>query len=186
MNWHNCSLPLSLFSLTISLELTITPSLLAQTQPLETTSSNVTITPPGDKAPVYTVGGGSRNGGSCAADEVTEAALGFKALMPVYSETSEERPSFSLQVPKTIAKKVFLSLRDASEDYYYQTKISLPSTPGKFNLTLPADAPAIETNKEYTWFVGLICNQELEPNDPTIGGVIKRVEPTTVLKPHQD
>ena len=176
MNWHNSRLPLSLFALTLSLELTIAPPLVAQTQPLVTTSSNVTITPPGDQAPVYTVGGGSRHGGACAGDGVAEEALGFKVLMPAYSETSKDRPSFSLHVPKTAAKKVFLSLRDANEDYYYQTTISLPSTPGKFNFPLPADAPAIETNKEYTWFVGLICNQALEPNDPTIKGVIKRVD----------
>ncbi|NET59605.1 MAG: DUF928 domain-containing protein [Symploca sp. SIO2E6] len=177
MNYHNSRLPLAFFSLALSLELTIAPPLVAQINPAETTSSHVSITPPDDRqAPVYTVGGGSRNGGACAGDGVVEEALGFKVLMPAYSETSKERPSFSLHVPKTAAKKVFLSLRDANEDYYYQTTISLPDTPGKFNFSLPADAPAIEKNKEYTWFVGLICNQSLEPNDLTVKGIIKRVD----------
>ncbi|NEP57165.1 MAG: DUF928 domain-containing protein [Symploca sp. SIO2G7] len=176
MNWRNKCLPLSLFAFTLSLELTIAPSLVAQTQPLETTSSNVSIKAPGAEAPKDTVGGGSRHGGVCAADEVAGEALGFKVLMSAYSETSQERPSFSLQIPKTVATKVFLSLRDANEDYYYQTTISLPNTPGQFNFSLPADAPGIETNKEYTWFLGLICNQSLEPNDPTIQGIIKRVD----------
>ncbi|NER22721.1 MAG: DUF928 domain-containing protein [Symploca sp. SIO1C2] len=175
MNWHNNRFPLSLFALTVSLGVTIAPSLVAQTQPL-TTSSNVSIKAPGSDSPVYTVGGGSRHGGVCAADKVAGEAFGFQVLMPAYSETSKDRPSFSLQVPQTVATKVFLSLRDANEDYYYQTTISLPKAPGQFNFSLPADAPVIETNKEYTWFVGLVCNQALEPNDPTIQGVIKRVD----------
>ncbi len=186
MNWYNHRLPLAVFTLTLSLTLIIAPRIVAQTNQLESNSPNVTITPPGDNTPVNTVGAGTRNGGSCPQDQITEESLGFQVLMPPYSETTEERPNFSLQVPNTVAKKVFLSLRDVTEDYYYQTTIFLPTNPGQFNFSLPADAPVIETNKEYTWFLSLICNQDVEPNDPTLGGVIKRVEPDAASELHQN
>jgi len=181
MNWYYLRLPASLFFLTLSLALAITPGLVAQTLPKDTSNSKVIFEPPGDGAPPYTVGAGTRGGAHCAADEVAKDEPGFRVLMEPYSEISEERPRFWVHIPQTVAKKVFFSLIDANQDYNYQTTISLPSEAGVYSFRLPADAPAIETNKEYAWFLGLICHQDLAPDDHTIGGVIKRVEPNTII-----
>lgn len=104
-----------------------------------------------------------------------EGGRGFTALMPAYNETNTERPTFSLYIPQTVANQLFFSLKDSEENYYYQTTISLPDKAGEFRLQLPADAPTMEMNKEYTWSVGLICQQAFDPSDPMLTGVIKRV-----------
>jgi len=181
MSWYYLRLPVSLFPLTLSLGVAITPGLVAQTLTTDTNNSKVIFEPPGEGAPSITVGAGTRSEKYCAGDEVAKAQPGFMAVMERYSETSEEYPRFWVHIPQTVAKNVFFSLSDASQDYYYQMKISLPSEPGVYSFRLPADAPAIETNKEYVWFLGLICDQDLTPDDYTLGGVIKRVEPHSVL-----
>ncbi|NEP57462.1 MAG: DUF928 domain-containing protein [Symploca sp. SIO2G7] len=175
MNWYYLRIPVSLFALTLSLDIAVTPGLVAQTLPTDTNNSKVTFEPSGDDAPTHTVGAGTRSEKYCIADEVAPDQPGFMALMERYSETNEGRPRFWVHIPQTVAKNVFFSLSDASQDYYYQTKISLPSTPGVYSFRLPADAPTIESNKEYVWFLGLMCHQDLTPDDYTIGGVIKLV-----------
>lgn len=176
MSWSNFRLFLTLFSLALSLKVAILPSLAAPTQPFTSPNSGTTLPPPKGDAPDDTAGGSSRDGGYCRQDNVAESSRGFSVAMPAYTETTVERPIFSFYISQTTAKKVFFSLKDTEEEYYYKTTILLPGKSGEFTLKLPADAPAIKTNKEYTWSVGLICQQALDPSDPTLTGVIKRVE----------
>jgi hypothetical protein len=175
MNRSNFCLILPLFSVIVLLELVISPSLAVPTRPFEHPKSNPSLPPPKGDAPDDTAGGSSRDGASCNKDSVMGGGRGFTALMPAYSETNAERPTFSLYIPQTVAKKLFISLKDSDENYYYQTTILLPEQSGEFRLQLPADAPTMEMNKEYTWSVGLICQQVFDPTDPMLTGVIKRV-----------
>lgn len=172
MNRQNSRLPFTLFAVLLSLSLIVIPPLLVQAQ----SNPNTVFKPPGSGAPDDTRGAGSRDGGRCAEDEFTEGVSRFQVFMPIYSQTSVERPTFSVYIPRTMAKKLFFSLKDAKEDYYYETTISLPSQAGRFSLKLPADAPGIETNKEYTWSLGLVCKQIFDPNDPMLQGVIQKVQ----------
>ncbi len=176
MRQSNFRLFVTLLSLSFSLQGAILPSLAAQTQPLTSPTSDTTLPPPKSGTPDDTAGGSSRDGGYCSQDTVAEGSRGFSVAMPAYSETNAERPIFSVYIPQTTAKKVFFSLKDAEEDYYYKTTILLPNQSGQFEFQLPADAPAIKTNKEYRWSVGLVCQQAFDPSDPTLTGVIKRVE----------
>lgn len=176
MNQSNFRLFLTLFSVTLSLELAITPSLAVPTQPLEQLSTSSSLPPPKGDAPDDTAGGSSRDGANCSQDSVIQdGQRGFTVLIPAYTETNAERPTFSLYIPRTVAKKLFFSLKDSEENYYYQTTILLPDREGNFRFQLPADAPTMEINKEYTWSLGLICQQVIDPNDPIFTGVIKRV-----------
>lgn len=174
MRWSNFPVFPTLLFLTLSLRVAILPSL--ATQPFKSPSSNVALPPPKGDAPDDTAGGSSRDGGYCPQDQVVENAPGFTVVMPTYAETKAERPTFSFYIPETTAKKIFFTIKDADESYYYQTIITLPGKSGQLSFQLPTDAPAIKTNQEYTWSVGLICQQVFDPNDPTLTGVIKRVE----------
>jgi hypothetical protein len=178
----NFHLFVTLFSLTLSLEVAVLPSLAAQTETFKSPNSDTTLPPPKSGAPDDTAGGSSRDGGYCTQDNVAEGSRGFSVAMPAYSETNAERPIFSVYIPQTTAKKVFFTLKDVEEDYYYKTTILLPNQSGQFKFQLPADAPAIKTNKEYRWSVGLVCQQAFDPSDPTLTGVIKRVEHNKVTE----
>jgi hypothetical protein len=176
MSRLNGGLLLTLSSLALSVELGIFQDLAAQARPLASSSPNATLKPPKGDAPDDTAGGSSRDGGFCVQDEIREGSQGFQALIPAYMETHTERPTFSLYIPQTSAKSILFSLKDGEETYYYQTLIPVPSTSGEMKFQLPADAPAMQTNKEYTWSFGLMCDQAIDPNNPSVTGVIRRVE----------
>ncbi|MBD0302801.1 MAG: DUF928 domain-containing protein [Tolypothrix sp. T3-bin4] len=181
MNRSNSRLFLTLFPIILLLEVVISPSLATPIQPFEHPNSKPSLPPPRGDAPDDTVGGSSRDGAYCSQDSVREGQRGFSVLLPAYSEMNAERPTFSLYIPQTVAKQLFFSLKDSEENYYYQTIISLPEKAGEFRFQLPANVPTMEINKNYTWSLGLICQQAFDPTDPMLTGVIKRVgeNPTT-------
>jgi hypothetical protein len=184
MRWYTRHLVLALSSLTLSLSLT-SMSRVGTSTPVPNESPANAFQPPDDEAgaPDDTVGAGSRDGGHCLADRVAQGTPGFAALMPARGQTNSERPTFSLHVPPTVAKAVFFSLKDAEEDYYYQTTIPLPDTPGEFRFPLPEEAPALEIGKEYVWSFSLICRENIDPNDPTLNGSIRRIEGDRAIEP---
>lgn len=141
------------------------------------TSPQEVFKPPEDDAPDDTRGAGSRYTAPCAEDELAEDVPGFRVFLPVFTQIDVERPTFSAYIPPTKAKKLFFSLKDAEESYYYETTLSLPSYPGLLDFQLPKEAPILENDKEYIWSLGLICQQDLDPNDPMRQGVIKKIEP---------
>jgi hypothetical protein len=176
MSRLNGCLLLTLSFLTLWVELGIFQNLTAQAEPLAISSPNATLNPPKGDTPDDTAGGSSRDGGFCVQDEIREGLQGFQVLVPADMETHTKRPTFSLYIPQTTAQSVLFSLKDAEETYYYQALIPLPNTSGEMKFQLPTDAPAMETNKEYTWSFGLMCNHVIDPNNPSVMGVIRRVE----------
>ncbi|MGB7441470.1 MAG: DUF928 domain-containing protein [Coleofasciculaceae cyanobacterium] len=187
-------LPLALFTVSLFLPiflLTNQPSqgqesleVVTQTQSSPIPSKvNVTFKPPGKSKPDYTVGGASRDSGRCPED-VRDFSPTLTGLMPDNQQglSVAERPTFFVYVPATDAKKAFFSIKDKNEDYYYQTSVSLPSTPGIISFQLPVDAPVLEIGKDYDWSFVMICGQALRPGDPEVRGIVKRIEQTPALK----
>lgn len=184
MRWSIRCLVFVLSSLTLSFPFT-GMSRVGTSTPVPNESPSNAFQPPDDDAgaPDDTVGAGSRDGGHCIEDEVAQGKPGFTALMPARAQTHSERPTFLLHVPPTVARAVFFSLKDAEEDYYYQTSVPLPDTPGELSFPLPEEAPALEIGKEYVWSFGLMCRENIDPNDPTLNGSIRRVEGDRVIEP---
>lgn len=170
---QNLSVPLTLFSLALSLELVTASSLMAQTPPLASQDFWTNFVPPKNGTPDNTASGATR--GECPRDNIPESQ-GFSSLLPQYIETNAARPTFSVHIPKTVAQKALFTLRDTNENYSYEREILLPDTPGSYSFQLPADAPAINANNKYQWSLNLICGQTVDPNDPRVGGVIQSVE----------
>lgn len=171
---------LTLLCAALSLELVMPHSVTAKTQQTKTQQIWVTFTPPSGRGISNNrIGGGTRSPG-CQGDKASEGEH-LLSLIPDYSETNSDRPSFAVHIPQTVAQKAFFSLRDASEDYSYESEIPLPETPGTYRLQLPADAPSIAPNIKYHWSLSLLCNNVVNPNDPTIGGVIQFVESNSGL-----
>ncbi|MEM6252076.1 MAG: DUF928 domain-containing protein [Cyanobacteria bacterium P01_D01_bin.156] len=118
-----------------------------------------------DQAPAGTVSGASR--GSCSADQLT-------ALMPAsqYGMTSKSHPEVLVATSVDIPSQALFSIQ-SDNDYYYETYIELPRTPGIVSIQLPAEAPALAENELYQWSLILMCNERLRPDSPSLQGWIQ-------------
>jgi len=172
--------PFLVLSIALPLTLAIFPHRAANTKAVENPNNTQAPVPPGEGSPDETTGAGTRDGGYCENDNSTEGEPGFSVLMPVENQRIAQRPTFSLYIPETVAQKVFFSLKNAEndEEYDYQTIIKLPKTAtgSEFSFPLPEDAPNLQPNTSYQWSISLICQQSLDPNDPTLTGIIESVE----------
>lgn len=187
---------LGLLSAALLLELTIAPGLLtkvqAQTasvnraQPQRVTLARVTFNPPGNGQPDDTAGGASRSGGCLQA--ITSIGECMVPLMPATKDglTTSERPTFFVHVADSAAKELFFSLRDASDNSIYQTKIALNGKTGVVSVQLPETAPGLEIGKTYQWAFIMVGDQGLRPDSPGVRGEVKRVELTPELKSQLD
>lgn len=136
----------------------------------------VTFEPPQGTKPAHTVGGASR-GEQCPSDSI-EQNLPLTPLLPTGSRslTLKSHPTLLVYVPETSATKALLSIKDANEDYDYQTTMSIGDRSGIVSLTLPDDAPALDVNREYNWSLILMCDNKLRPDSPVVQGDVTRVD----------
>lgn len=118
-----------------------------------------------DQAPDRTVSGASR--GNCSADQLT-------ALLPTsqYGMTSKSHPEVLVATSVDAPSKALFSIQ-SNDDYYYETYVELPSTPGIISIPLPEDAPALAANELYQWSLILMCNERLRPDSPSLQGWIQ-------------
>jgi hypothetical protein len=134
--------------------------------------------PPGEGEPEQTEGAGTRPAsvGLCPGDLPTENAS-LTPLVPHRDQalSARERPTFFVYIPETSARQAVFTLRDEGESYYYEQSIAIERTPGVIEITLPADAPGLVADRDYTWFLSVACNRALRPGDPMISGHITRV-----------
>src|ERR687885_329449 len=105
---------------------------------------NVQFGAPGDAAPRNSVGGGVRG------DEPPAMA----ALLPSTKNgrTVSAHPTFFVYLPPTLSKEVFFSVQDEQGNNLYQTRRKISGQGGIISVTLPENAPALETGKNYVWF----------------------------------
>ena len=154
----------------------------AQNKSIYTTKKHrVTFEPPEGSRPEQTVGGASR-GEQCPLDSI-EQDLPLTPLLPTGSRslTMESHPTLMVYVPETSATSALLSIRNADEDYDYQTMVSIGDRAGIVSLTVPNDAPALDTNHEYEWSLILLCDNKLRPDSPVAQGDIMRIADDSYL-----
>jgi len=170
-----------LMAITIPIGIALTVGLSLQAVVAQS-STAVTFQPPGDGAPRDTIGGGSRNAGSC----VAAAHASYPAFTPLlpdtnYGLTVSAHPIFLAYVPPTSARVAFFSLKGESNDYYYQEMVPVAPSGGIVELTLPQDAPALKVGQFYQWSMALVCGAQLRPGDPSVGGWVQRIEASPSL-----
>jgi hypothetical protein len=191
MAGQNSRLPLTLFSIGLSLGFVCTAISPTQSQVLSrgakqspTQSSHsafqITFDPPSDGEPDNTAGGASRDGGRCPQDTIPSSPT-LTPLLPTTNHglTIADRPTFFVYVPQTSAQKAFFSLKDKDEEYYYQITLPLPKTPGIVSFKLPSDAPALEIGKSYQWSFVTVCGETIAVDAPRVEGWVKRIEPNS-------
>jgi len=138
----------------------------------------------GQPAPKTTLGGGRRHRGVCPKDMTNTPADAqperIKALVPAeaVATTMAEQPTLLVQLPKTSAVAVEVTLLDAKGIGFYQKSIDLEGveTPSVVRLDLMNEEAKLETEKDYSWMVTLVCSKEgARPEDPFAVGSIRRV-----------
>jgi len=139
----------------------------------------------GQPAPKTTLGGGRRHRGVCSQD-VTNSPTDaqpehMKVLVPAETAatTMAEQPTLLVQLPKTSAVAVEVTLLDAEGIGFYQKSVSLEDTetPGVLRLELTSEEAKLEKDKDYSWMVTLVCSEQgAQPEDPFAIGSIRRVE----------
>ena len=156
-------------------------------KPPETTEStnnysnfSSSFKPPNRGQPKYTVGGATR-GNTCAIDREDKNEI--TALVPAKNQslTLQSHPSlFAYVSPRYGNKSAILVVKDRTEDYYHSQQLTIPASGGIVRITLAEDAPQLEVNRDYTWFLRIQCSGDLEPEDPQISASIMRVEGNTL------
>ncbi|MEH2067215.1 MAG: DUF928 domain-containing protein [Nostoc sp.] len=174
-----------LLSITILLNLVIFGSpILAQSlvEKSKTNLQNIIVfqenfDPPGDPEPKSgTVGAGSRDGQRCSANEQP-----IKPLMPKrnFGLTFEEHPPVFIYFPKTSAKKVLLTFRDETGNYYERTFLPITTGEGIVSFIQPKEKTPLAIGKNYEWSLVVVCGKTVQPDDPTFKGWVQRVAKTT-------
>ena len=137
--------------------------------------------PPDDKQPDRTAGAGSR-GGQCSQDATVPPASTppLMALVPTTNRglTLAERPTFYVHLPRTSAKQVVLSIREADTNKPYSQTFFPITGSGIISLKPSDNSPPLEVGKTYQWAVVLLCDERPNPNDPAITSSVRRVAPS--------
>ena len=124
-----------------------------------------------------TMGGATRDSNQCLLGSVTRTEAAKRRLQPGTNVelTTEERPTFSMQVPETTATYASFSLEDSDRNQVYQTTLFLPRKGGVVNITLPLRQEALEVGESYRWFLEIHCTPGFNPDNPIAEGGMRRI-----------
>ncbi|MGI0483788.1 DUF928 domain-containing protein [Pantanalinema rosaneae CENA516] len=147
-------------------------------------SPQVLFKPAGSGQPPTTRGAGSRNDRTCAQDTITQP-LALTALVPSqqFGLTWAERPTLWVYLPKTSARQLVLSIREAGNLPHSQSFLPITGEAGVMGIQVAATAPALEVGKSYQWAVVLVCGDRPSPNDPVVTAWMRRVLPSPSIEP---
>ena len=133
--------------------------------------------PPVDDGDVNAPAGGSRGSRSCL---VAQSADSFYALSPGdtrIARTQQARPTFRAFVSVAEAKTAVFTLQSADGRVYYRDRtVAVPEGESEIAIELPSEYE-LKASEQYRWFLEVLCEDELDPNNPVVTGRVERVEP---------
>ncbi len=182
------SLPLALgytaFLTSQSLVLAV-PAPVPPTHSRETPAQTVRFSPP--QPPPEPPPGGRVRGGARRNPLCLEVKPKLTALVPstettpsvinVWGLTTKANPTLWFYMPytKDSAYPTEFVLQDQQSNPIYRQAIALPNQPGVISLSLPANAPPMDVNKQYRWFLTVYCDQQKQSPPVYVEGVIQRI-----------
>ncbi|KYC35431.1 hypothetical protein WA1_06285 [Scytonema hofmannii PCC 7110] len=125
------------------------------------------------------VGGGTRSG----------CELNAKQLMALAPEnnlglTKAAYPTLFFYVPETSTPKtVEFILRDDKNRLVYEKSFTKTGSSGIINLSLPQakSLPPLTIDKNYRWYLSMICEPKNRAKDIVVSGWIRRVQPDPIF-----
>jgi len=146
----------------------------------------VEFSSPDTEGPARRVGGGVRGTLDSKATCVTDDRQELTALLPKteVSLTTQEYPMFFWYVPPASPTMIeFALIDDSNGQIIYQTKVKTDAAVGIISLSLPENSglPPLEIGKDYYWSFSIMCDPLNWRVNPTVEGLIRRVEPSANL-----
>ncbi|MBL1179204.1 DUF928 domain-containing protein [Pantanalinema sp. GBBB05] len=141
--------------------------------------TQVLFKPSGTGNPPPTRGAGSRNDRTCSQDNIPQP-LALTALVPSnqFGLTWAERPTLWVYLPKTSARQLVLSIREAGNRPHSQSFLPITGDAGVIGIPVATTASPLEVGKSYQWAVVLVCGDRPSPNDPFVTAWVQRVVPS--------
>ncbi|MGK7929341.1 MAG: DUF928 domain-containing protein, partial [Spirulina sp.] len=109
--------------------------------------------------------------------------LSLLALLPesFYGTTLSSHPTILAYIPASPANEAILSLKDEDKNMHYQMLVPLSGQAGIVAIALPDNAPPLEVDRNYQWYLAIKLDGNLSPSTPFIDGWVKRIEPSAEL-----
>ncbi|OKH32651.1 hypothetical protein NIES2119_25555 [[Phormidium ambiguum] IAM M-71] len=152
------------------------------TSPIEQSSNQIKIRFQQQDSDGSSRGRPGRRGGTGSRGDCPPVDLQLTALIPSSNLGSfvEAHPTLWFYIPYKSSEVTTaeFSLQDEQNNDVYRTNFTLPNTPGTVSLSL-AQAPPLEINKKYQWYVKVYCSQQKLSAPVFIRGWVERV----ALKP---
>jgi hypothetical protein len=146
-------------------------------------ASAIGFTPPPDnRAPRQSTGGASR-GDLCPQSFSSNTQPLPAAMTPAsgYGKTLATHPTFLFYLPSSNTDGAFFTLKDEDKNLVYATEMVLDGEESIRLFQLPEDAPALEPNKPYQWFIVFKCDGRLYPDSYYVSGWVERTATSTDL-----
>jgi Domain of Unknown Function (DUF928) len=135
----------------------------------------------GREVPQRSSGGASRVGRYALNNtENPIASQGPAALVAMLPQsyngtTIAAHPTIMVYVPESTAKTAVFSLKDDAGNMVYQQQLDVSGKAGLVAIALPSNAPALNLNQNYQWYMALQVDGALNPTTPYVDGWIQRV-----------
>jgi len=132
--------------------------------------------------PTRRISGGSRSPSNACLSTPNQPVI---ALIPEDNVglTLQERPTFWFSMPGVNQDRTLeFGLFSEEGELLYQKNFQPAESAGVTNITLPAAAPTLDTEKNYRWYLSVVCNQESRAEDLVVTGWVRRIQVTNELQ----
>ena len=127
------------------------------------------------------ISGGSRSPNTACLATPSQPVV---ALMPKSNLvfTVSEHPTFWFSLPAvSLDRTLEFGLYDSSGERLYTRTFSPPENAKVTSLSLPDTFAPLAVDKDYRWYLSVVCNQESRAEDLVVTGWIRRVQPSSSL-----
>ncbi|MFK8182608.1 MAG: DUF928 domain-containing protein [Phormidesmis sp.] len=128
------------------------------------------------------ISGGSRSPSTAC---LTTPGQPVVALMPKSNLglTLSERPTFWFSLPAISTDRTLeFGLYDQSGELIYQETFDVPNKAGISSLALPNTFAPLSAEKDYRWYLSVVCNPASRSEDLVVTGWIRRMQADSALR----
>ncbi|MEL7050854.1 MAG: DUF928 domain-containing protein [Cyanobacteria bacterium J06634_6] len=127
------------------------------------------------------ISGGSRSPSTTCVSAVSQPVI---ALMPKNNlgKTIAERPTFWFSLPAINQNRLIeFGLYDSEGELLFQKTLTATGEAGLTHLSMPETAAPLDINRDYRWYLSVVCDPQSRAEDLTVTGWVRRVEASTHL-----
>lgn len=142
-----------------------------------TTPSPLVYVPPDRGMPGNREGGGARG---CGQEVYVPPLI---AIIPNENvgRTQMDRPTLLWVAPAVPDRTLIFNINTAEERTLFKQEFSGPDQAEIAGITLPSEAPALEPQQDYHWYLSVVCDPLARSGDVVVDGWVRRVAPDPQL-----